>query len=112
MYIKRGHVLDGICDVVFWYMLVGGAIAYLFSFSSFTSMMSLSYTMPSQAGSVFGWIAIAGAVGILLTAGRDSRNWFKLMFRLSPEVWISQRYSFLLQASGTGSCNERNCYGF
>ena len=81
MYIKRGHVLDGICDVVFWYMLVGGAIAYLFSFSSFTSMMSLSYTMPSQAGSVFGWIAIAGAVGILLTAGRDSRNWFKRILK-------------------------------
>ena len=34
--VKSGHLVDGIYDAVFWYMLVGGAIVYMLTMSMFT----------------------------------------------------------------------------
>ncbi len=81
MCVKDGKVLDGIYDVVFWYLLVGGAVVYLLTMPMFTQMLGLSFTMPAEAGKVSGIIAIAAALGIILTSGRESKSWFKRILK-------------------------------
>ena len=78
----RDHkYLDAIYDVVFWYMLVGGCIVLLLTVPMFTSMLTIKNTLPAPVGKVAGIVAAAGAVGIILTGGRDSRNWFKRILK-------------------------------
>lgn len=79
--IKSGQVLDGIYDVIFWYMLVGGGIVYLLTMSMFTEMLGLSFTLPASAGSVASVAAVIGLAGIVLTGGRESKNWFKRLLK-------------------------------
>ena len=78
----RDHkYLDAIYDVVFWYMLVGGCIVLLLTMPMFTGMLALPATLPAPVGKAAGIIAIVGAVGIVLTGGRDSRSWFKRILK-------------------------------
>lgn len=81
MCVKDGKILDGIYDVVFWYLLVGGAVVYLLTMPMFTQMLGLSFTMPASAGKISAVIAIAAAVGIILTSGRESKSWFKRILK-------------------------------
>lgn len=81
MCVKEGKILDGIYDVVFWYLLVGGAVVYLLTMPMFTQMLGLSFTLSADAGKVSGIIAIAAAIGIILTSGRESKSWFKRILK-------------------------------
>ena len=65
---------DAIFDVLFWYMLVGGLIVLLLSTQMMVNMFSLKFIVPQAAAKVATVIAIIGAVGIILTGGRESRN--------------------------------------
>ncbi len=65
---------DAIYDVIFWYMLVGGAIVYLLSMQMFVDMTNLSFVLPSAVGKAAAIVAVLGAIGIALTAGRSSKN--------------------------------------
>ncbi|MEG7530274.1 MAG: V-type ATP synthase subunit I [Hungatella sp.] len=78
---KAGHWLDAIYDSVFWYMLVGGAIVYLLTMEMFTKMLGLSFTLPAALGPVCTVLAVLGALGIVLTSGRESKNWFKRILK-------------------------------
>jgi V/A-type H+-transporting ATPase subunit I len=78
----RDHkYLDAIYDVVFWYMLVGGCIVLLLTVPMFTSMLTIQNTLPASVGNVAKIVALIGAVGIVLTGGRDSKNWFKRILK-------------------------------
>lgn len=79
--IKNGQIMDGIYDAVFWYMLVGGGIVYLLTMSMFTEMLGLSFTLPASAGTAAAAVAFIGLLGIILTSGRESRNWFKRLLK-------------------------------
>lgn len=79
--IKSGKLLDGVYDAGFWYMLVGGAIIYLLTMPMFTGMLGLTFALPAALGTVCGVLAIIGAVGIVLTGGRESKNWFKRILK-------------------------------
>ena len=81
MYWRDKKYLDAIYDVVFWYMLVGGCIVLLLTLPMFTNMLSISHTLPAKAGTVAAIVAGIGAVGIVLTGGRDSRNWVKRILK-------------------------------
>lgn len=78
---KNGSIVDGIYDAVFWYMLVGGGIVYLLTMSMFTEMLGLGFTLPPVAGTIAAVLAAVGFVGIVLTSGRESRNWFKRILK-------------------------------
>jgi len=78
---KDHKYLDAIYDVVFWYMLVGGCIVVLLTVPMFTNMLTIKNTLPAPVGKVAGIIAGIGAVGIILTGGRDSRNWVKRILK-------------------------------
>ena len=79
--VKSGSLKDAIYDAVFWYMLVGGGIVYLLTMSMFTDMLGLSFTLPAAAGTVAAVLAVIGLIGIVLTSGRESRNWFKRILK-------------------------------
>lgn len=64
-------------DVVFWYMLIIGGVVALLTVETFTKTLGLSSVLPSSIGSVAGIIAGIGAIGIVATNGRESRNLFK-----------------------------------
>ena len=71
---KKKKFADALYDVVFWYFLVGGLIIVLISTEMFRNMMSLSFTLPPIVGTVAAIFAGIGAVGIIATSGRESKN--------------------------------------
>ncbi len=78
----RAHAYaDAIYDAVFWYLLVGGGIVYLVGMPMFQNMFDLSFAVPSIVSTVAAVCAGIGAVGILLTGGRESRNPFKRLLK-------------------------------
>ena len=79
--LKAHSYADAIYDVVFWYLLVGGGIVYLVTMPMFQNMFALSLNIPSIVGTVSAACAIIGAVGILFTGGRESRNPIKRLLK-------------------------------
>ena len=71
---RAGRWKDAIYDVVFWYLLVGGGIVYLLTMEMTTEMLGLGFTLPEPIGTISAICAGIGAVGVLFTAGRDSKN--------------------------------------
>ncbi|MCI1965368.1 MAG: V-type ATP synthase subunit I [Oscillospiraceae bacterium] len=65
---------DALYDIVLWYMLVGGLIVLLLSTSMMRDMFSLTFVISPVAAKAATIVACVGAVGIILTGGRDSRN--------------------------------------
>ena len=55
-------------------MLVGGAIVFMLSSQTFVDIAQLSFILPAQAGTAAAVVAGIGAIGIVLTSGRESRN--------------------------------------
>lgn len=71
---KRKKYADALYDVVFWYFLVGGLILVLISTELFRSMVGLTFVLPPIVGKIAAVFAGIGAVGIVFTAGRESKN--------------------------------------
>lgn len=59
MLVREGKIVDAIFDIGFWYALIIGGVGYLF--------LDFGRT-------VFYWMIIVSAAGILLTAGRAKKN--------------------------------------
>lgn len=85
--VRIKHYKDAIYDVVFWYLLVGGAIVYLLSMPMFASMANLKFILPKLAGDIAIIAMVIGAVGIVLTNGRSSRNPFKRLAKGLYELY-------------------------
>ena len=79
--LKAGQVMDAVYDVVFWVLLVGGGIVYLLTMPMITGMLSLSFTLPAAVGTASAVLAVIGLIGIVLTGGRESKNWFKRLLK-------------------------------
>ena len=71
---RRKKFADALYDVVFWYFLVGGLILLLVSTEMFQDMAGLSLAMPPFVSTLAAVFAGVGAVGIVLTAGRESKS--------------------------------------
>lgn len=71
---RRKKYADALYDVVFWYLLVGGLIILLLSTEMFVTMVNLPFKVPGVVGTAAGVLAAIGAVGIVCTAGRESRS--------------------------------------
>ncbi len=97
--LKAGKVKDAVFDAGFWYMLVGGGIVYLLTMSMVTEMLGLGFTLPVGIGNIAAVVAIVGAVGIVLTDGRSSKNWFKRILKglygvYGVTSWLSDILSY------------------
>jgi V/A-type H+-transporting ATPase subunit I len=79
--IKAGEYLSALYDVIFWYLLVGGGVVYLLSVEMFSHMLKIGFILPAKMGSIAGICAIIGALGIILTAGRDSKSPYKRLLK-------------------------------
>ncbi len=79
--LRQKKFTDALYDVVFWYLLVGGLIVLLLSTEMFCSMVSLPFRFPGIVGSVAAVLAGIGAVGIVCTAGRESRSPVKRLLK-------------------------------
>ncbi|MCR5100982.1 MAG: V-type ATP synthase subunit I [Butyrivibrio sp.] len=79
--VKHGQILDAIYDVVFWYFLVGGSVFFLLTMPMITEMLGLSWILPAPVANVALVFMVIGAVGIILTGGRESKNWFKRILK-------------------------------
>lgn len=74
--IKQKKYADAIYDSVFWIMLVGGLLLYGLTTDIVTGMFGLN-KIAQGIGTFGGICAVIASVGIILTGGRESKNWFK-----------------------------------
>ncbi|MEG1932555.1 MAG: V-type ATPase 116kDa subunit family protein, partial [Pygmaiobacter sp.] len=78
---KNKEYLDMLYDAVFWYMLVGGLIVMLATTAMFSDLASFRLSVSPLGMLLLKVVILTGAVGIVLTAGRESRNWFKRLLK-------------------------------
>ena len=72
--IKKRDTMGFIADVLSWYLLVGGLILFALSAPAFINVVQLDFVLPATVGSIGKWMAIAGALLVLLFGGRESKN--------------------------------------
>ena len=77
--IKHKQYLAVLYDVISWYLLVGGAILALLSMDMMANIAG--FLLPPICGTIGGYMALAGAVLILLFAGRESKNPVKRLLK-------------------------------
>lgn len=101
LYIKNGNIKDAIYDVVFWFMFVAGGIVYLLTMPMITNMFGLSDVVKLSpiVAKISSIVAAAGAVLIVLTGGRESKNWFKRILKGAYSAygitsWLSDILSY------------------
>lgn len=79
--LKQGLVLDFIFDVIFWLLFVVGGIFAALGMDMVTSMIGEGFSFPTELSKA-GLIAMCvGAIGVVLTGGRESKNWFKRLLK-------------------------------
>lgn len=74
MCIRDKKYVDFLCDVVLWYCLLAGLIIMLLPSSIFRSISGMELVFPEVVNLLGKVLAIGGALGILLMAGRGSKN--------------------------------------
>ena len=80
--IRQKRVADAIYDSLFWIFLVGGLILFGLTTDMVVNMFPGALTrLPDPVGKVGALLAIVGAVGILLTGGRESKNPVKRLMK-------------------------------
>lgn len=74
---KAKDYIGIVYDVIFWYFLLIGSILALMGVPTFTNTLGLTISLPGAVTSIGGILAAVGAIGIVLTNGRESKNPFK-----------------------------------
>ncbi len=80
--IRSKQYLDAIYDSVFWMILVISCVVVLMSAQMFVDIIGAQdMKLSPQTGKTAGIIAVLAAFGIILTSGRESKNWFKRILK-------------------------------
>lgn len=74
LYLKDGKVKDCICDAGFWFCFLTGLILMLLPTGLFQSVSQMVIVFPEWMNVLAKVLAILGAVGLLLMAGRRKKN--------------------------------------
>ena len=74
MYLKDKKYMDFFCDIVLWYMLLVGLLIMLLPSELFASIAQTAIVFPPAVNALGKWLAILGALGILLMSGRGRKN--------------------------------------
>ena len=72
--IKNKDMMAFLCDVVFWYALLIGLLLMLIPSGLFASIAGSQIVFPAWLNMLAKILAIVGAVGLLLFAARDKKN--------------------------------------
>ncbi|WP_418490424.1 V-type ATP synthase subunit I [Frisingicoccus sp.] len=100
MYIRDGKILDAVCDVGFWLLLITGLVLILMPTEIFASISQMTFVFPEPLNMLAKGMAIVGAVGILLMSGRDKKNHWGLRIALGAydlygiTSWLSDILSY------------------
>jgi V/A-type H+-transporting ATPase subunit I len=96
--IKNKQYTDFIYDVVFWYGLLIGLILMLLNSEMFQSMANMVFTFSPAVMFIAKWAVILCAVGIILTSGRESRGFKRILKGLyglyGVSGWLSDVLSY------------------
>lgn len=79
--LKSGQVKDFLYDVIFPFGFVASLLTVLVGTSLFQNLASLNFVMPPVLNTALFAVAGICALGILLTSGRESRNWGKRLLK-------------------------------
>jgi V/A-type H+-transporting ATPase subunit I len=98
MYLKKGQVLDAVYDVLFWYLLLIGCVVYLLTVPTMSDMLGVN-TLSAGLQKPMMVLMIIGAAGIILTGGRESKNWGKRILKglyslYGISSWLSDVLSY------------------
>ena len=74
MCLRDKKYMDFFCDVVLWYMLLIGLLIMLIPSDIFASIAQTTIVFPAAVNALAKWMAIIGAVGIVLMSGRANKN--------------------------------------
>jgi V/A-type H+-transporting ATPase subunit I len=74
MMIRDGKYKDAIYDVGFWFLFLIGLLGMLIPSSLFASIAGMEINAPAWVNTGAVVLTVVGALGILLTAGRRSKN--------------------------------------
>ncbi len=74
MCIKNKRYMDFVCDVILWYMILIGLIIMFLPTDLFFSLSQMKISFPGFINTLAKIMAIGGAIGILLLAGRGRKN--------------------------------------
>ena len=80
MQIKQKKYLDMVYDVILWYVLLISCIVFLLTVPTMAEMLSVS-PLSTSLQKPMGVLMAISAVGIILTGGRESRNWVKRILK-------------------------------
>ena len=72
--LRDKRYMDFFCDVVLWYMLLIGLLIMLIPSNIFASIAQTTIVFPPAVNALGKWLAIIGAVGIVLMSGRANKN--------------------------------------
>lgn len=78
---RAGQYKDILYDVIFWYALIISLIVLLLGQKTFANISGASIVLPGPVSNTASAVAVVSAVGIILTGGRESRNWFKRILK-------------------------------
>lgn len=74
MLLRDGKWKDFIYDVVFWYLMLTGLVLMLIPTDLFAPIIQMTVVFPPFVNTLAKWMAILGAVGILLMSARENKN--------------------------------------
>lgn len=72
---------DALYDVGFWFLLLVSLVVFALCSDLVPGILQIPFILPEPAGTISGIGAAAGAVGIVFTSGRESRNPFKRLLK-------------------------------
>lgn len=78
---KAKKYKDIFYDVISWYLLVGGSVVYLLSIPMMTKLLTLSFVLSRTVANASLICIAVGALTIVLTSGRESKNPFKRLLK-------------------------------
>ncbi len=98
MLIKQGKIMDMVYDVVLWYVLLISCVVFLLTVPTMAEMLSVSPLQTSLQTPMMVLMVIS-AVGIILTGGRESKNWVKRILKglyslYGISSWLSDILSY------------------
>jgi V/A-type H+-transporting ATPase subunit I len=72
--LKQKDYKSVLYDVILWYIVLTASLVLLLSMDVFTKTFGLSFQLSKEVGNIALVIMLISSVGIILTAGRESRN--------------------------------------
>ena len=74
MCLRDRRYMDFFCDVILWFLLLVGLLIMLLPSDIFASIAQTEIVFPPVVNALGKWLAILGAVGIVLMSGRTNKN--------------------------------------